>query len=126
MKKTLEASLTAALSRQVASDVQARGRRYFSSGAVRSVRGDEWILEAFVRGSDLYRVSMNREDDTLIVSCTCPYFDDRFTPCKHIWATLLVAEEKGYLLGDKQRPPDRKSTRLNSSHIQKSRMPSSA
>ena len=35
-------------------------------------------------------------------------------------------EDLGYFTIDNMPPADRKSTRLNSSHIQKSRMPSSA
>ena len=39
-------------------------------------------------------------------------------PFRHEWVLIVDADERV--------PPDRKSTRLNSSHIQKSRMPSSA
>ena len=49
-----------------------------------------------------------------------------------VWALVKLAElyhtSTDYLLGrtDNPSPPDRKSTRLNSSHITRSRMPSSA
>ena len=92
MTNPRDISLTAALARQVPSRVQARGRSYFVSGAVRSVQGDELAMEATVRGSIQYQVGVTREGDTLAVTCTCPYFDDRAEVCKHIWAALLVAE----------------------------------
>ena len=43
-----------------------------------------------------------------------------------IWKVLVEAERFAQELFPKLKDPDRKSTRLNSSHIQKSRMPSSA
>ena len=44
----------------------------------------------------------------------------------HLRFARLVAKADGVMSGWAALSPDRKSTRLNSSHIQKSRMPSSA
>ena len=43
-----------------------------------------------------------------------------------LWSQARTRTVRIALLGDSQETSDRKSTRLNSSHIQKSRMPSSA
>ena len=32
-----------------------------------------------------------------IGSCDCPYFQDRFHVCKHIWAAVLAADSRGLL-----------------------------
>jgi len=51
-------------------------------------------VAALVRGSRLYEVMLRYNDHVLLVACTCPYFDDRFELCKHIWATLIECEAK--------------------------------
>ncbi|QUV80585.1 SWIM zinc finger family protein [Chloracidobacterium thermophilum] len=40
-----------------------------------------------------YRVELLHDDDVLVVSCTCPYFEEGQV-CKHIWATVRLAEEQ--------------------------------
>src|ERR671919_133450 len=79
--------------------IRARGRDYHLSGAVDLVEGDSYRVHALVSGGDLYRVDVTLTDDGVAVSCTCPYFDGAEV-CKHIWATLLTADEKGYLADD--------------------------
>jgi superfamily II DNA or RNA helicase len=91
--------LTTQISRQVASDVQRRGRQYFTSGAVDILDGDKSFVRALVQGTEQYQVSLTREKKRLKVWCTCPYYQDRLAPCKHIWATLLAAEARGFLAG---------------------------
>jgi hypothetical protein len=91
--------LTSQVSRQVAGDVQRRGRQYYASGAVEVLDGDEWSVRALVQGTEQYQVRLTREEKRLKVWCTCPYYQDRLDPCKHIWATLLAAERRGLLRG---------------------------
>src|SRR5947209_5514425 len=91
--------LTTQLSRQVAGDVQRRGRHYYQRGAVHLLEGDEWSVRALVQGTEQYQVTLTGENRRLRVWCTCPYYQDRVQPCKHIWATLLAAEARGFLRG---------------------------
>ncbi len=91
--------LSKKLARDVASDVRARGRQYHASGVVRIVRGDTRSVRATVEGTERYRVGMERRKNGLQVCCSCPYYQDRLVPCKHIWATILTAEQEGYLQG---------------------------
>jgi hypothetical protein len=91
--------LTKKLARGVAGDVRARGRQYYTSGAVRILHGDAQSVRAEVDGTEIYRVSLHRRKKALRVCCSCPYFQDRGVPCKHVWATILAAEHKGYLQG---------------------------
>ena len=69
------------------------------------VTRDAWYVDATVQGSRLYHVSLSREDDAIEAWCTCPHCEDDFEPCKHIWATVLAAEARGYLAGDGTRTP---------------------
>jgi superfamily II DNA or RNA helicase len=87
------------LARDVASDVRARGRQYHASGVVRIVRGDTRSVRAIVEGTERYRVILERHRKGLQVCCSCPYYQDRLVPCKHVWATILAAEQEGYLQG---------------------------
>lgn len=92
-------SIVDRLSAGVSRKVRTRGREYHSAGVVSIQRSAADFLEAAVEGARIYSVSIAREQDGLHVSCSCPYFDDWFEVCKHIWATLLTADERGLLRG---------------------------
>ena len=95
----LSANLTSLVSKRT----RERGRDYFVSRRVTVVEGDAWHVDATVRGSRSYDVKLSRERDAIEAWCSCPYCEDYFEPCKHIWATLLAAEAEGYLQGDGRR-----------------------
>src|SRR5688572_25701990 len=78
---------------------QERGRRYFTGGAVERITGDALSVDAIVRGTISYKVQICSLGDFLDYSCTCPYFERDFDPCKHIWAACLAAERNGLLQG---------------------------
>jgi len=92
--------LSANLTSLVSNGTRKRGRDYFASRRVTVVEGDAWHVDATVRGSRLYTVNLRRERVAIEAWCSCPYYQDYFEPCKHIWATLLAAEAGGYLQGD--------------------------
>src|SRR3954471_18860396 len=87
--------LSQALVDQVPSQSRARGHAYFTGGAVRSLTSQDGIVEATVRGSELYHVWLEPRADLIRASCTCPFFLDRHITCKHIWAVILAAEAQG-------------------------------
>jgi hypothetical protein len=91
--------LTEELSDEIGRLSQQRGRQYFLSGAVKRIKGDALSINAVVQGTILYDVTISSVDGFLDYSCTCPYFERDFEPCKHIWAACLAAEQKGYLKG---------------------------
>src|SRR5437763_8040875 len=98
-------ALSTALSQEVASDVRSRGRQYYTSGAVQLLDGNARRVQAAVRGSQLYDVLLERDSRRIDAWCSCPYCEDRYEPCKHIWATLLAAEQHGYLGANNAKPP---------------------
>jgi len=77
--------------------VRGRGQSYFEHRFVTIVEGSKEIVRAVVRGSYGYDVSLKIKGRNLLAACTCPYYEHDL--CKHIWATLLAAERKGYLMG---------------------------
>ncbi len=88
--------ISAALQSHVSSTIRDRGKNYFRVGAVKleSVRADE--VAATVSGSDEYDVDLVVEGKTVHAWCTCPYIAEYGAVCKHIWATLLAAEARGF------------------------------
>jgi hypothetical protein len=84
--------LSTVLAPQVPTQSRTRGYAYFTSGAVRSVTAQDGIIQATVRGSELYNVWLEPDGDVLQACCTCPYFIDRDDICKHVWAVILSAE----------------------------------
>ena len=89
--------ITDAIADQVAPLTKQRGRSYFVSGAVRLIEGDADHVVATVQGSRRYDVEISAGEVLVDTSCTCPFFSRDYEPCKHIWATALAAEQKGYV-----------------------------
>ncbi len=77
--------------------VQARGREYHASGAVAILRGREHSIRANVQGGRRYRVRIEWGHNDVSYDCTCPFFRENDAPCKHLWATLLQAEQENLL-----------------------------
>ncbi|MCS7079463.1 MAG: DEAD/DEAH box helicase [Chloracidobacterium sp.] len=76
--------------------VRARGDTLCQSGRVLRFAANEGVISAVVRGSIDYQVEMLHDDDALVVSCTCPHFEEG-NFCKHIWAVVRFAEAQGAL-----------------------------
>jgi superfamily II DNA or RNA helicase len=76
--------------------IRDRGFAYFRSNAVEILEHSESHVVARVRGSRKYLVSLTLAQASLNVACTCPYFE-KGEECKHIWATMLAADNKNYL-----------------------------
>ncbi|HEY7182337.1 MAG TPA: LAGLIDADG family homing endonuclease, partial [Blastocatellia bacterium] len=91
-------SLITELSSDFSKAVRSRGDDYFQEGRVKITTGSDWEVYARVRGSRNYRVDLAIEGNDLIVHCDCQAFETE--PCKHLWATILAVEGKGYLRGD--------------------------
>ena len=89
-------SLSDALAPSVSGTIRGRGQDYFRSGAVRLVAVARTTVSATVRGSERYRVELALDGRVVRASCTCPYVDEYGDICKHIWATVLAAEPRGF------------------------------
>src|SRR6476660_7256975 len=89
------------VARNFSDAVRARGQSYFSKGRVSLMSARPNEIVAKVRGTTKYRVRARLRGAKLLTSCSCPYFNPQGEPCKHLWATLLLAEARGLL----QSPP---------------------
>ena len=89
------------VARNFSDAVRARGQSYFVKGRVTLMAARAGELVARVRGTAKYRVRLRMRGSKLLASCTCPYFNPQGEPCKHLWATLLLAESRGLF----QSPP---------------------
>src|SRR6516165_7893623 len=89
------------VARNFSDAVRARGQSYLVKGRVTLMAARRGEVVARVRGTSKYRVRLRLRGSKLLASCTCPYFSPQGEPCKHLWATLLMAEARGLL----QSPP---------------------
>jgi len=90
-------NLATLLSDQFEPSVRNRGKIYYWQSRVRIRRGSETGVQATVRGSRPYDVNLDFANGTLSMNCDCEFFDSG-NPCKHLWATVLAADAKGYLV----------------------------
>ena len=88
--------LTSKLAYLFSSTVIGRGQGCYGRGSVNIQRGSATALTAVVFGEEAYDVEMVWENRTLSFYCSCPYYESN-GPCKHLWATVLAAEARGYL-----------------------------
>ncbi len=70
-------------------EIYQRGLDYYRTGRVRLVEIAEDAITASVRGQQEYDVTVHRNGNGFVTSCTCP---NELT-CKHVIATLLKARE---------------------------------
>jgi superfamily II DNA or RNA helicase len=85
------------VARSFSDAVRSRGQSYFVKGRVSVMAARPGEVVAKVRGTSKYRVRLRMRGSKLLASCTCPYFSPQGEPCKHLWATLLMAEARGLL-----------------------------
>ncbi len=85
------------VARNFSDAVRSRGQSYFSKGRVSLISAKPSEVVAKVRGTTKYRVRVRLRGAKLLASCTCPYFSPQGEPCKHLWATLLLADSRGFL-----------------------------
>ena len=89
-------NLSKRLTGDFSATVRNRGKNYYWQGRVRIHHASNSQVDALVRGSRSYEVSLDWEDGVLFASCDCPHFESD-GPCKHLWATILAADGRGYL-----------------------------
>ena len=76
--------------------VRRRGAAYQRAGLVTIKQSSPTSIRAVATGTEDYDVRIEVDDRTLVLSCSCPAFDND-GPCKHLWATALVAAERRML-----------------------------
>jgi superfamily II DNA or RNA helicase len=92
------------VSREFSDAVRSRGQSYFAKGRVVITAATAGEISARVRGTAKYRVRLRLRNGRLHVACSCPYFTPTGDPCKHVWATILMADARGLLQSAPMRP----------------------
>ena len=90
-------TLAAALRRDVSSTFRARGEHYYRTGRVVIDSIADGQITASVRGSSTYSVLLRLEPGRLVADCSCPFLTGNLEACKHVWATILAADERRLL-----------------------------
>ena len=74
-----------------------KGVSYYRRGSVRLINGTDRSVTASVQGGARYSVFLDAVGNSLNVRCSCPWYDDTASVCKHIWAAMMAADAGGYL-----------------------------
>jgi superfamily II DNA or RNA helicase len=89
-------NLSTRLAHEFSAVVRQRGQGYYWKGLVDVEHANDSEVEARVRGSRTYEVSLDWAGGVLSAWCDCRYFYSSGA-CKHLWATILASESQGYL-----------------------------
>ena len=96
--------LSRLLARNFSSSTRLKGDEYARAGVVDVTGGSDTHVSAIVAGTEDYQVHLTRVGDhaaRIAASCSCPYATEQLQPCKHVWATLIIADQQGYLVGNR-------------------------
>ena len=91
-------SLTSLAANLFDRNVRARGSAIYENHRVKVSTAGPDHLFARVQGTDLYDVRISKYEGGLEVWCDCIAFED-YGPCKHLWAAVVAAEQRGALAG---------------------------
>src|SRR6185436_18649889 len=86
------------LANRFSSGIRQLGAAILESHRVTLLSGNQWKVMASVSDSGVHEVELSRKRDEIDVFCTCDSFINRGL-CKHIWAAILAADQKSFLLG---------------------------
>ncbi len=92
------------LARDFSDAVRSRGQSYFAKGRVVITGATPGEVVARVRGTNKYRVRLRLRGGKLHAVCNCPYYAPTGEPCKHLWATILMADARNLLPAMPVRP----------------------
>jgi uncharacterized Zn finger protein len=89
----------ACLARLFPHAVRMRAEPYVGTGVVRIRESEDDLLFANIVGTERYAAMYQRIGDALLFSCTCPFFMDGQSACKHLWALALEAGQRPLIAG---------------------------
>jgi superfamily II DNA or RNA helicase len=84
--------IPAELSREFTHGARARGEQYVAERRIELLPPQPLLVNAIAHGSSPWMVMLDATGGGLSMSCACPFAIDRGY-CKHVWATLRVADE---------------------------------
>ncbi len=96
-RKQLSMSLISKTARFFGRGVRKRGDDYQKLRRVVIDSGAPNRVAARVKGSERYNVEISLTGQILRAYCSCPYIVSMDQPCKHLWATIMEAEQRNFL-----------------------------
>ncbi len=80
-------------------DVRFRGQAYVKADRVAITRVTADELFAVVADGTEFHTQLTRRDEQLLMNCSCPASNanPHECRCKHVWATIVQAEQAGYI-----------------------------
>jgi len=85
------------LMKKTYTDVWMRGKKYAEDDHVEIISLDDKCVEAVVKGTESYHVSLNFPGSGISKKCTCPYAagsEARHAACKHMVAVAITWDKK--------------------------------
>src|SRR5665213_343302 len=86
------------LARRFPEQIRRRGVSCHRAQVVTIKHHSAAVIRGIAIGNEDYEVRLEVEGRTLVLSCSCPYFESD-GPCKHLWAMALAADERRLLAG---------------------------
>jgi len=90
-------SLSKVLESRFRGDIRHRGAAYISAERVEISHVTEDRVYGVVHDSQEFQTQLSREESALVTFCTCAKPGQTEVNCKHVWATVLLAESEGYV-----------------------------
>ncbi|MFT5091781.1 MAG: hypothetical protein ACI93T_000595, partial [Porticoccaceae bacterium] len=78
-------------------DIRFRGAAYVQSERVEITHVTDDRLYGVVHDGDEFQTQLSRDDTQVVPFCTCAKAGQQEIHCKHVWATILIAEDQGYI-----------------------------
>ncbi len=78
-------------------DIRFRGAAYVQSERVEITHVTDDRLYGVVHDGHEFQTQLSRDDTQMVPFCTCAKPGQLEIHCKHVWATILIAEDQGYI-----------------------------
>ena len=92
-------SLSSILESKFRGDIRFRGQAYVKAERVAITRVTTEELFGVVQDGTEFQTQLTRKEDALLMTCSCAagHGNPHEVRCKHVWATILLAEQAGYI-----------------------------
>ena len=92
-------SLSTTLESKFRGDIRFRGQAYVKAERVAITRVTADELFGVVEDGTEFHTQLTRRDDAMLMTCSCAngHGNPHEVRCKHVWATILLAEQSGYI-----------------------------
>jgi superfamily II DNA or RNA helicase len=95
-------SLSRVLESRFRGDIRFRGAAYVQNERVEIAHVTPDRVYGVVSDTEEFQTQLSRTESQLVTFCTCAKPGQQEVNCKHVWATILLAEANGYMNGGVQ------------------------